>query len=221
MYPEKKPEADLKLKYRKVLEVSLVISLFFLILIFQFFPSFETNQDIAKAADIEIFVQDIPQTEQIKNAPPPSRPSIPIPSESEDIPDDLTIESTELDLSELPPPPPPPADDIEGSYVFIPFDEPPTPQGGYPAILKNLRYPEIARKAGMEGSVVVGVLIDKTGKPLRTQILKGSGTQVGFEKAAEEAVMATKWNPAKQRDMAIKVWVSIPVRFQLRNAENM
>jgi len=31
--------------------------------------------------------------------------------------------------------------------------------------------------------------------------------------------MAVKWKPAKQRDKAVKVWVSIPVRFSLKGVQ--
>jgi len=62
---------------------------------------------------------------------------------------------------------------------------------------------------------VVGVLIDKSGNPVKTQILKSSGSDLGFEAAASKAVMAVKWRPAKQRDIPVKVWISIPVRFSL------
>ncbi|MFQ6112465.1 MAG: energy transducer TonB, partial [bacterium] len=129
-------------------------------------------------------------------------------------------ESTELDLTEIPPPPTPPMDEgIEGGYVFIPYDEPPVPIGGYAAIKRNLVYPDLARKAGVEGTVIVGVLIDERGNTIKTQVLKPSGLNIGFEKAAQEALINVKWKPAKQRDRAVKVWVSIPIRFSLKDRD--
>jgi protein TonB len=115
------------------------------------------------------------------------------------------------------PPPPPPKDDEFSNYVFIPYDEPPLPIGGYGAILKALQYPEIARKAGIEATVVVAVLIDERGNSAKTQILKGAASTLGFNEAAQEALMKTKWKPAKQRDMTIKVWLSVPIHFRLRD----
>lgn len=220
MVRKKLPEANLKLMYRKVFEASLSIALFLMILVFHALPQFNVAPKQVKAKAIKIEVEDIPPTEQIKKTPPPPRPSIPIPSESEDIPEDLTIESTNLDLSELPPPPPPPEENDYGNYVFIPYDEPPRPIGGYGAIQKNLKYPEIARKAGLEARVVIGVLIDEKGNSLKTQVLKDSGSKVGFEEAAAAAVMKVKWYPAKQRDKPVKVWVSIPVNFKLDSAHS-
>lgn len=220
MTTRKRPDANLKLKYRKVFEVSMIASLLLMFFFFHGLPDFDLTPKDIKAKDIEILVEDIPPTEQIKRPPPPARPSIPIPTESEDIPEDLTIETTELDLSEIPPPPPPPEDDDPyGSYAFIPYDEPPSPVGGYGAIQRNLKYPEIARKAGIEAMVVVGVLVDEQGNTVKTQILNNTGPNLGFEEAAQNAVMSIKWKPAKQRDRAVKVWVSIPVRFMLNNVK--
>lgn len=219
MRTKKLPEADLKLTYRKTFELSLVASLIIMLLAFHALPNFEVVPKEIKAEVVQIKIEDIPPTEQMKQAPPPARPSVPIPTENEDIPEDVTIETTELDLSEIPPPPPPPVSDDYENYVFIPYDEPPVPIGGYESIRKNLKYPEIARKAGIQGLVVVGVLIDENGNSLKTQVLKDSGMKVGFEEAAQAAVMTLKWKPAKQRDKAVKVWVSIPVRFSLTEAK--
>ncbi len=220
MINRKRPEADLRLQYRKTFELALAISLLIMLFAFHALPNFETAPRDIKTEIVQIKIEDIPPTEQLKQAPPPGRPSVPIPTESEDVPEDVTIETTELDLSEIPPPPPPPVSDEYENYVFIPYDEPPVPIGGYETIRKNLKYPEIARKAGVQGLVVVGVLIDEKGNSVKTQVLKESGMKVGFEEAAQAAVMMMKWKPAKQRDKAVKVWVSIPVRFSLTEAKS-
>lgn len=218
MYPVKNPKYDLRLKYRKTLEAGLVISLALQILMFKFMPAIGGNGDVQHSKQIEIKVEDIPQTEQIQNLPPPPpRPSVPVPTENEDVPDDLTIETTDikLDLSKLPPPPELKEDDVSSGYVFIPYDEAPAPIGGFAAIQKNVKYPEIARKSGIEANVIIAVLISETGKPVKTEVMKGTSTNLGFEQAAIDAIMTTQWKPAKQRDRAIKVWVSVPVRFKL------
>lgn len=212
----------LKRNYRKIFEVALAASLFLHLILFQGLRAVEMRETIPEAKAIKIEVQDIPVTQQFHRPPPPPRPSVPIPTESEEVPMDVTIESTELDLSELPAPPPPPesmTEGIEAGYVFVPYDEAPQLIGGMEAIRRNLIYPDLARKAGVEGVVVIGVLIDEKGNPVKTQILKASGANVGFEEAAARAVMKTKWIPAKQRDRVVKVWVSIPIRFRLREAQ--
>ena len=209
----KNPEANLKLKYKKVIELSMVLSLVIMLLVFQTLRAISLDEAESKTVDIEIEVTDIPPTEQFKRPPPPPKPSIPIPTESEDVPEDLTIEANTLDLSDIPPPPPPPED--EGDMVFVAFDEPPTPIGGFMAIQKALKYPEIARKAGIEGRVTIHVLVSEKGEVVRTKILQ-SLVHAGCDQAAVNAIEKVKWNPAMQRDKPVKVWVAIPVIFRLK-----
>ncbi len=151
---------------------------------------------------------DIPQTQQIDLPPPPARPSVPIESEDEDLADDLTIEETDLESFEAwdaPPPPP------EGPRVkFIPYDDPPKPL----TTIKP-KYPEIAQEAGIEGTVIVQVFVDKKGRVKETIILKGI-PNTGLDEAAIDAIRRTRFKPAKQRERAVGVWISIPVNFKLK-----
>jgi len=210
---KKNPEANLKLKYNKVLELGMLGSLFALVLLFQFLRVIDLEAVETETKEIQIEVADIPPTEQFKRPPPPPKPSIPIPSESEDIPEDLTIEATTLDLSDIPPPPPPPEED--GDMIFVPYDEPPSPIGGFGSIQKALKYPEIARKAGIEGKVIVQVLVSEKGKVIDVRVIKSLGHS-GCDEAAVKAIRSVKWNPAMQRDKPVKVWVAIPVIFRLK-----
>lgn len=214
--PEPTVREKYKLDYRKVVEASMVISLLFLLVLFQAFKRFEGGVDIKAEEQIIIEVDEVPLTEQIDRPPPPPRPTVPIPSEDDDIPEDLTIEETELDFDEEPPPaPPPPAE--EEDIIFVAYDTAPEAIGGRAAILKNLRYPEIARRAGVEGTVFIHALIDRRGNVINTKVLKSLGNN-GCDEAAADAIKKTKWKPALQRDKPVKVWVSIPVVFKLKEA---
>ncbi|MBD3288749.1 TonB family protein [candidate division KSB1 bacterium] len=212
---EKNPEADLKVRYKRIIEVGLVLALILCIVLLQAFKKFETRELEKKEVDIKIEVEEIPQTEQVKMPPPPARPAVPIETESDEIPEDETIEITDLDLTELPPPPPPPPTDEDAATIFVPYDEPPQPIGGFAAIQRNLKYPEIARKAGVEGRVMVHVQIDEQGNVVNTKILVSLGNN-GCDEAAIEAIKSVNWKPAMQRDRPVKVWVAIPVVFKLK-----
>jgi len=215
LYMRKKPEASLRLKYKKNIELGLVLGLAILVGLFQASKRADRDVETQDKVDLKIEVEEIPQTEQAKRPPAPQRPSIPIESEDEDIPEDATIEMTEINLDELPPPPPPPEEETGETPIFVAYDEAPQPIGGFPAIQKNLVYPEIARKAGVEGRVYVNVLIDEQGNVIDTKILKSLGNN-GCDEAAVAAIRKVKWKPAKQRDKAVKVWVGIPVVFKLK-----
>jgi protein TonB len=75
-------------------------------------------------------------------------------------------------------------------------------------------YPDLARKAGIEGKAVVKMLIDIDGSVIDVQILKSSGNQM-LDEAALAAARKSRFTPAKQRDKLVRVWVSRPFDFKL------
>ena len=207
----------LKARHSKVVELGLAGSLLINILIFQVVRSPIESELNIEITEFQIEVEEIPPTKQIYRPPPPARPAVPIPTENEEIPEDETIEITELNLDELPPPPPPPMPKAsEDVPMFVPYDEPPEIIGGMAALRAVLKYPELAKKAGIEGRVVIAVLVDEQGRSLKTKVMKGQGSNVGFEQAASTALMKMKWKPAFQRDKPVKVWISLPVEFKLK-----
>ena len=198
----------LKVKYPIVIRVTVLIGIGLIITNFLLFPRFGNNLEFEDVDQVIIENIDIPQTQQIDNTPPPARPSIPVPSDDEDIADDLTLDELDFDdFSNLDAPPPPPSGP---KVVFIPYDAPPQPM---PSI--RPQYPEIAQEAGIEGVVVVQAFIDKKGRVKETLILKGV-PNTGLDEAAMEAIRKTRFKPAKQRERAVGVWISIPVNFKLK-----
>ena len=198
----------LKVKYPIVIRVTVLIGIGLIITNFLLFPRFGNNLEFEDVDQVIIENIDIPQTQQIDNTPPPARPSIPVPSDDEDIADDLTLDELDFDdFSNLDAPPPPPSGP---KVVFIPYDDPPQP-------MTSIRptYPEIAQEAGIEGVVVVQAFIDKKGRVKETLILKGV-PNTGLDEAAMEAIRRTRFKPAKQRERAVGVWISIPVNFKLK-----
>ncbi len=79
-------------------------------------------------------------------------------------------------------------------------------------------YPEIARRAGLEGSVWVKILVGKDGKPIRAVSLNGASNEL-FEEEAIKAAMKYKFTPATMSMGPVKVWVSIKFKFQLKSTE--
>jgi len=209
------PSTELKLNYRKFLELGLIISLSLHILGFQLFKKVEVKKKIQGGTLEIIQVTDIPQTQQQKQQQAPARPSVPIASEDEDLPEDETIDLTDWDMDDDVAPPPPPPEDDDEAIVFVPYDEPPQPVGGFVAIQKKLVYPEIARKAGVEGRVIIWARVDEKGNVVNTKVQKSLGPN-GCDEAAVEAIKSVQWRPAKQRDRAVKVWIAVPVDFKLR-----
>ena len=199
----------LKYLYPVIVRITGLSGIVILILSFLVFPRSTNTMELDEEVQIIIEQIDIPQTEQFDQPPPPARPSVPVESESEDLADDVTLDEfnlDEFDAWDAPPPPP------EGPRVkFIPYDDPPIP-------LKPIRprYPEISQEAGIEGTVVVQVFVDEKGRVKDTVILKGI-PNTGLDEAATEAIRKVRFRPAKQRERAVGVWISIPVNFRLKS----
>ena len=184
-----------------------------LTLIFYFFPRFLDEGKVAEYSIVEeIETFDIPQTQQIKLPEPPPRPSIPIASDDEFLDEDITIEETDFDdFEEWDAPPPPPS---SGPMVqFNAYDKPPQPRTPIRPI-----YPEIAREAGIEGTVQVQFYVYKSGYVAQSAdsiwTLRGI-PNTGLDEAAIEAIKKTRWKPAKQRDKKVGVWIAVPINFKL------
>ena len=201
--------ASVKYLYPVVVRITGISGIVLLIITFLLFPRIVNKVELDEEFQIIIEQIDIPQTEQFDRPPPPARPSVPVESESEDIADDVTLEEftlDEFDAWDAPPPPP------EGPRVkFIPYDDPPVP-------LRPIKpkYPEIAQEAGIEGTVVVQVFVDEKGRVKETIILKGI-PNTGLDEAAADAIRIVRFKPAKQRERAVGVWISIPVNFRLKS----
>lgn len=95
---------------------------------------------------------------------------------------------------------------------FIPVEK--EPYIDLADLQRRIVYPEMARKAGIEGSVVVRVLVDKNGKPKKA-VVQSSDSQL-LDQAAIDAVLKSTFTPAIQNGQPIMCWVSIPIRFKLR-----
>ncbi|WP_318506698.1 energy transducer TonB [Photobacterium leiognathi] len=75
-------------------------------------------------------------------------------------------------------------------------------------------YPRLAKRRGIEGTVLVEVLIGKDGKQLKQKLAKSSGASV-LDKAALKAIKLWRFSPHIIDGKAIAHRVQIPIRFKL------
>ena len=79
-----------------------------------------------------------------------------------------------------------------------------------------ITYPIVALREHQQGTVVLRVLVDETGKPLQVSVTQGSG-HVLLDRSAREQVLATwRFQPAIVNGHAVRAWASVPVTFALR-----
>jgi protein TonB len=107
--------------------------------------------------------------------------------------------SSSLNPTDLPP------------FDFVPWDDPPVPIGAIKPI-----YPDFARRANVQGTVMLEVDVYKDGSVGNIRVLRsvqsGSG---GLDEAAIQAVRAVRFQPGKSSGNPVDTTVNIPVEFKL------
>ncbi len=217
----KTPRADLKRTYGFFVQVGMIISLLLLILAFTTNIQRGDTMEIEQIEQISVQIDDILQTEQIQKPPPPPRPPVPV-----EVPNDEILEDDDLDLDSsldldapisLPPPPPPPDEEEENDEpeIFEIVEQMPELIGGIGALQAKARYPEIARKANVEGRVIVRFVVDENGNVRDPTILRGIGGGCDIE-AIRVITEHAKFVPGRQRGRAVPVKFTLPIVFKLR-----
>lgn len=138
--------------------------------------------------------QTIATQQELSNAPSPATEQLAGGDQNLQIQQDITIDS----------------DAEPGIDEFVPVEKP-------PQIVKRAVpvYPEMAMRAGLEGTVYVKILVDKDGKPKKAVVIK-STTEI-FNDSAVEAAMQFVFTPAVMNNGPVKVWVAIPFKFKLKD----
>lgn len=106
----------------------------------------------------------------------------------------------------------PPADASIPTYV----PEMPSFNGNLMEYLgKNLRYPEAARDADIEGRVVVQFIVDENGRISNAKVIRGIGAGCD-EEALRVVYKMPRWKAGRQNDKPTKVMLTLPIIFQLQ-----
>lgn len=213
----KTDKADLRQRYPLFVEIGMVLTLAILIIAFRLDMTVDDSFKVTLVEQEVVQMEEILQTEQIEKPPPPPRPPVPV-----EVPNDAVLEDDELDLDvfldldeavELPPPPPAVEEEPEPE-IFVIVEEPPQLIGGLSGLQANIKYPEIAKKAGVEGRVFVQFIVDENGNVTDAVVTRGIGA--GCDEEAIKGILMAKFTPGKQRGKAVKVKMSLPVTFKLK-----
>jgi protein TonB len=215
----KTEKANLRRRYPMFVQVGLVASLMLLILAFNIDLRNDESFEIVMPEQEVVQMEEIVQTKIIQKPPPPPRPPVPV-----EVPDDEILEDDELDLDasldidevmDLPPPPPPPAEEEEPEpEIFVIVETMPELIGGLQSVQKMISYPPIAKKAGVEGRVIVQFVVNEQGNVVDPVVVRGIGA--GCDDEAIRAVSQAKFKPGKQRGKPVKVKMSLPITFKLK-----
>jgi len=86
----------------------------------------------------------------------------------------------------------------------------------YKFFAENIKYPEIAKRAGVEGRVTLSFIVSKDGSINNISVLKGIGAGCD-EEAVRVLGMMGKWSPGRQNGNPVRVAISIPIMFKLQS----
>lgn len=201
-----KPIVDLKESHAIYLRMALLVSIMLHGVVLFAVPYFEPNVQPRSYEDV--IIEDMEAPPEVEEPPPEQRPALPVEAESEEEEEQAVETITETDFDPYERIDRPIAPEPE-TPEFVAYDTP-------PMLVRYVKpeYPDIARKAGIEGTVFVRVLVDVDGTVLDARIEKGINE--ALDRAAVDAAMKSKFTPAKQRDKPVRVWVTYPVRFTLK-----
>ncbi len=237
--PEKKPGAstDPKLpptvieilaaeeeRERKWMRMAIGIAVVLHVIIFMIhWPSFAGTGANAEKKKTKIFVVKQvrfkpPKKPKMQQIPKPKTRIVPIPDPTPDEPEPIREEQpqedmdfvTDQDLVTGIPEAPPPAEP-EGPVRFV--------VGGNITEPKKIsapapRYPEAARRARIQGAVILELTIGKDGSVKNVKVLRG--LRLGCTDAAVEAVKKWKFKPSTLNGKPVEVIYVLTVKFSLQ-----
>ena len=218
---KKHPSVDLRKKYALFLSIGLLISLTLVTTAFEW-RTYEGP--VVDITSVTLDDGDLPEIMPVTiiNPPPPPPKAITV----VEVPDEEEVEDIDvvIEMPELHEPVAPPIEfeevpEEEAEVIHLVVEEKPSFEGGieafYRYVSKNLKYPNTAKRIGVEGKVFLSFVIDKDGSITQVEVLKGIGGDCD-EEAVRVLENAPRWNPGKQRGKAVKVRMQLPIVFALQ-----
>jgi periplasmic protein TonB len=160
--------------------------------------------------------QDTPPPQvQVAPAVAPPAAAIPVPVPDAEAPKEQTIMSQEEISTSTP------GVSEEASQMVVAPSEDELPKFGDYVYVEELpeavtrippTYPDLAREAGVDGTVMVQALVGKDGKVKDVRVVKSIPM---LDESAKAAVRQWVFKPALSNNKPVAVWVGVPVKFSL------
>lgn len=226
---KKSPKADLERNKSMYMLIGYVFILALIFVAFEWGSKDVTKHDLQGVGDVPVEEDIIPITMQ-QTPPPPPPPPAPVVEEIINIVEDdkeiaqVEIASTEDDQKEEQKivkiaPAPVVEEDVEDTEIFTIVEEMPEFAGGETALLKYIsnavKYPVIAQENGIQGRVICTFVVNKDGKVVDAQVVRG--VDPSLDKEALRVINSMPpWKPGKQRGKPVRVKYTLPVTFRLQ-----
>jgi periplasmic protein TonB len=218
---KKNPHADLEKKKSLFIQIGLVVSLGIVLIALEW-RSYEGSGMDLGTLNIDLAEEEIIPITQPENIPPPPPPpqtiEIQLVEDDKVIEKEIEIKDTEanqntfVEIVQK-------DERIDEVEIFTIVEDMPTFPGGEAALFKwlgnEVKYPPIAKEAGISGRVFVTFVIGPDGK------IKDAKIARGVHKALDEEALRViekmpAWAPGKQRGKPVSVQYNLPIVFTLK-----
>ncbi len=199
---------EFKAQYNKYLRWSALVAVLLVLTGALISPTYIPNPYKLRQEEFEVV--DIDDQEIIDIPPPPVEapppPKVIEAAPDDEVADDVDIADTLMDLDMA-------ISSSMGSFQVV--DDGFVASSTNPVITfwAKPKYPEVARMAQVEGTVLVKVLVGPDGSVMQAQVMQSVHPLVN--KAAIEAAYKCKFIPGKQRNIPVKAWMALPFNFRL------
>ncbi len=103
---------------------------------------------------------------------------------------------------------------MDKDSIYLNVEKMPIIKGGFAAVGKKIRYPNIAKQMGMQGVVYIGFIVNSEGKVEDPKILK-SVAKILDEEAIRVVEKEIEFEPGYQEGKAVPVRFVLPIKFKL------
>ncbi|MBP5456127.1 MAG: energy transducer TonB [Paludibacteraceae bacterium] len=224
---KKSPKADLENKRTTYVLLGLVLALSFMYICFEWTET-EVKKVETTVMEEAAFEEEVVQQTVQQNTPPPPPPPPPaavVNEVLEIVKNEEVVESREMkgedvnQVVEIPTVVEQPQEQEEVEEIFTIVEEKPSFPGGDKALMeylaKNIKYPTIAQEAGIKGRVTVSFVVNKDGKIVDVQVVRG--VHESLDKEAVRVVQSMPaWKPGKQSGKPVRTKYTLPVMFKLQ-----
>jgi protein TonB len=103
---------------------------------------------------------------------------------------------------------------MDKDSIYLNVEKMPIIKGGFAAVGKKIKYPNIAKQMGMQGVVYIGFIVNSEGKVEDPKILK-SVAKILDEEAIRVIEKEIEFEPGYQEGKAVPVRFVLPIKFKL------
>jgi len=225
MEAKKSPKANLEDKKTFFIQIGLIVALAVVLFAFEWKSYEKLDSSLGQRAVDDTPEEIIPITKQEIKPPPPKPPPqttiLNIVDDDVEIDDEIEIDAEADDDTEMQEyiPDDDDEDEIAEMEIFTVVEDAPSFPGGDEARIKylqnNIKYPQMARESGIQGTVYITFVVERDGKVTNVKILRGIGGGCD-EEAIRVIEKMPKWHAGKQRGKPVRVQFNMPIKFTLQ-----